>query len=73
MILRRVGDRYNQGMALWQIGVAARQQGDVETAQATWRQALSILEALGCREADEVRELLVDDLAGRADLASSTE
>ena len=73
MILRRVGDRYNEGMALWQIGVAAQQQGDVETAQATWRQALSILEALGCSEAEEVRGLLADDLAGRADLAASTE
>ena len=26
MILRRVGDRYNEGIALWQLGVAAQQQ-----------------------------------------------
>ena len=73
MILRRVGDRYNEGMALWQIGVAAQQQGDLETAQATWRQALSIFEALGCSEAEEVRGLLAADLAGRTTPAARTE
>jgi tetratricopeptide (TPR) repeat protein len=69
-ILRRVGDRYNEGIALWQIGVAAQQQGDDETAQATWRQALLILEALGCSEAPEVRGLLATDLAGCTDRAA---
>ena len=60
MILRRVGDRYNEGIALWRLGVAAQQQGDFETAQATWHRALLILEALGCssspkRSADSSR------------------
>jgi len=72
-ILRRVGDRYNEGIALWQLGVAAQQQRDFETAQATWRQALLILEALGCSEAEEVRGLLAADLAGSTTPAARTE
>jgi hypothetical protein len=71
-ILRRVGDRYNEGLALWQIGVAAQQDGDDETAQASWRKALLILEALGCSEAEEVRGLLATDLAGSADPEART-
>jgi tetratricopeptide (TPR) repeat protein len=72
-ILRRVGDRYNEGIALWQLGVAAQQQGDFETAQATWHQALLILEALGCSESEEVRGLLAADLAGSTTPAARTE
>jgi tetratricopeptide (TPR) repeat protein len=69
-ILRRVGDRYNEGMALWQIGVAAQQQGDIKTAHATWRQAVLNFEALGCSEAEEVRGLLETDLDGCNDRAA---
>ena len=72
-ILRRVGDRYHEGMALWQIGVAAQQQGDFETAQATWRHALSILGTLGCTEAEEVRGLLAFEPAGSASPTAQTE
>src|SRR5829696_1960616 len=59
--LRSVGDRYHEGIALWQIGVAAQQQGESDTARATWRQALAILEALGCTEAEEVRGLVAEE------------
>ena len=72
-ILRRVGDRYHEGMALWQIGVAAQQQGDFETAQATWRHALSILGTLGCTEAEEVRGLLAFEPAGSASPTAQSE
>jgi protein-disulfide isomerase-like protein with CxxC motif len=72
-ILRRVGDRYHEGIALWQIGVAAQQQGDFEIAQDAWWHALSILETLCCAEAEEVRGLLAREPAGAARPTARTE
>jgi hypothetical protein len=71
--LRSVGDRYHEGIALWQIGVAAQQQGESDTARATWRQALAILEALGCTEAEEVRGLVAEEAPSSANLGPQTE
>jgi hypothetical protein len=56
--LRAVGDRYHEGLVLWQMGVAAQQQGAELVAQTRWQQAMTILEALGCSETDQVRRLL---------------
>jgi hypothetical protein len=53
--------------------VAAQQQGDLETAQATWWRGLSILETLGCTEAKEVRKLLTHEPAGSASPTQQTE
>jgi hypothetical protein len=59
-ILRRLGDRYHEGVALWQHGVATQYDGDLDAARAGWAQALEIFEALGCGEAEQVRGLLAE-------------
>jgi hypothetical protein len=51
--VRAVGDRYHEGLVLWQMGVAAQQQGAGVMAQTRWQQAMTILEAMGCSETDE--------------------
>jgi hypothetical protein len=56
--LRAIGDRYHEGLVLWQMGVAALQQGAGLMAQTRWQQAMTILEAMGCSETDQVRQLI---------------
>jgi hypothetical protein len=56
--LRAVGDRYHEGLVLWQMGVAAQRQGAELMARIRWQQATTILEAMGCSETDQVRRLI---------------
>jgi hypothetical protein len=46
------------------MGVAAQQQGAELVAQARWQQALTILEAMGGWETDQVRRLIAGGPAG---------
>jgi tetratricopeptide (TPR) repeat protein len=60
-MLRAVEDRYHEGLVLWHMGVSAQRRRGRSTARALWRQALEILEPMGCTEATHVRRLLADD------------
>jgi tetratricopeptide (TPR) repeat protein len=63
-MLRAVGDRYHEGLVLWHMGVSTQRRQERSMARALWRQALEILEPMGCTEATHVRRLLADDHGG---------
>jgi tetratricopeptide (TPR) repeat protein len=58
-IRRELGDRYGEVKALRDLGDALRATGRNSEAEAGWREALAICEALEIPEADEIRERLV--------------
>jgi tetratricopeptide (TPR) repeat protein/transcriptional regulator with XRE-family HTH domain len=63
-MLRAVGDRYHEGLVLWQMGVAAQRRSERLMAHALWRQAMEILDPMGCTEATQLRRLLADEHGG---------
>jgi tetratricopeptide (TPR) repeat protein len=63
-MLHAVGDRYHEGLVLWQMGVAAQRRGERLMAHALWRQAVEILDPMGCTEATQLRRLLADEHGG---------
>lgn len=56
--LRCIGGEWRRACVLTMLGKALQQLGQPDRAQACWREALSVHEALGSSEADEVRALL---------------
>ena len=49
---------------LWQMGVAAQRRSERLMAHALWRQAVEILDPMGCTEATQLRRLLADEHGG---------